>query len=212
MARVLFLNTFQGLKLSSLSLDCICYLPARCLMLLTSGRKENYMPRHSHNHYTLTFINFFICTFIYINYNCRCHVLNKPLVLNHFFFFFKCYSEFKNYELYSVIYFQWSNIIYGYCGRFLCFFTRSKCDRGGVDLLSAAVTHLHSIYSSLSPYKSASEFTPGFFPPQCACCCLSAQCLAPCSSCHQPPSNRFFQRLELQCFSVRYYTAPKVCS
>lgn len=135
--------------------------------------------------------------------------MNKPLVLNHFFFFENVIVSLKMMNCIQSFIF---NGLTSYCGRFLCFFTRSECDRGGVDLLSAAVTHLHSIYSSLSPYKSASEFTPGFFPPQCACCCLSAQCLAPCSSCHQPPSNRFFQRLELQCFSVRYYTAPKVCS
>lgn len=46
-ARVLFLNSFQGLKLTSLSLGCVCYLVTRCLMLLTSGRKGNCTSRHS---------------------------------------------------------------------------------------------------------------------------------------------------------------------
>lgn len=36
-ARGLFLYFFQGFKLTSLCLDC--YLPVRCLMLLTSGQK-----------------------------------------------------------------------------------------------------------------------------------------------------------------------------
>lgn len=64
-ARVLFLNSVQGLELTSLSLDCVCYLPTRCLMLLTSGRKVNCMSWHfltTTRCYFFFFLNVTSCT------------------------------------------------------------------------------------------------------------------------------------------------------